>query len=92
MQQNSENDVYLTASQAAKLLPATSAATLRRWARNGDVPVTRLPSKQMRFRLGDIKNLLAAMKGESASMPSTDSASGVEVEGPETLPGLEGLS
>lgn len=47
----------LTAGEAVKLLPDTTAATLLRWGREGRVPVVRLPGR-VYFRRSDIEALL----------------------------------
>ncbi len=85
----------MTTQEAAKLLPRTSAATLARWARDGDVPVTKLrPSGRMLFLRSDIEALVERKNSVSEerikkSTASADSARGVE--GLEPLPGFEGV-
>jgi len=51
----------LTPAEAAAQL-AIHPETLRRWAREGRVPVVRLPSGQMRFRPEDV----AILSGRAA--------------------------
>ena len=71
---------WLSSSQAAAMLPATTAPTLVRWAKAGNVPHVRLPSGRYMFRRSDIEVLLEPIVGDRA----LDSSA----EGPATLPGL----
>ena len=62
------------------MLPATTAPTLVRWAKAGNVPHVRLPSGRYMFRRSDIEALLEPVGGDRAS----DSGGA----GAATLPGL----
>lgn len=71
---------WLSSAQAAAMLPATTAPTLVRWAKPGNVPHVRLPSGRYMFRRSDIEVLLEPVGGDRAP----DSGA----EGSATLPGL----
>lgn len=53
-----ESVELLSPSAAAKLLPETSAATLQRWARQGKLPVVKMPSGRLYFSRAVIQALL----------------------------------
>ena len=59
----------LTAREAAKLLPSTSAQTILRWAREGSIPAVRLPSGRVFFSKVDV---LAMLEPVSASDEEVD--------------------
>ena len=58
---------WLSSAQAAAMLPATTAPTLVRWAKAGNVPHVRLPSGRYMFRRSDIEALLEPVVGDRAS-------------------------
>lgn len=62
-------DELLSAAEAAKLLPSTSAATVSRWARRGEIPFVELPGGRRFFRRSDIEALLTPVV---ASAPSAE--------------------
>ena len=74
---------WLSSAQAAAMLPATTAPTLVRWAKAGNVPHVRLPSGRYMFRRSDIEVLLEPVGGDRAPDSGAE-----ESEGPATLPGL----
>ena len=51
------NDELLTAGEASKLLPDTSAQTLLRWARNRKIASVRLPNGRVFFEREVIEGL-----------------------------------
>lgn len=57
---------WLSSAQAASMLPATTAPTLVRWAKAGNVPHVRLPSGRYMFRRSDIEALLEPVGGDRA--------------------------
>ncbi len=88
-----DGEELLSTKEAAELLPQTSAATLARWAREGKVPVVRLPSGRMFFRREDIEALLVPTT-ESAEEPVSEEDAEIasqetSEEFGEPLPGLE---
>ena len=60
-------DELLTAAQAAKLLPSTSASTVSRWARRGEIAYVELPGGRKFFRRSDVEALLTPVVGSAAS-------------------------
>lgn len=64
---NNASDDLLTAAQAAKLLPSTSASTVSRWARRGEIPYVELPGGRKFFRRSDVEALLTPVVGSAAS-------------------------
>ncbi len=62
--QHDVDDDWLSSSEAAALLPATSAPTLLRWAKSGKVEATRLPSGRYLFRRSAILALLEPVSQE----------------------------
>ena len=62
--QHDVDDDWLSSSDAAALLPATSAPTLLRWAKSGKVEATRLPSGRYLFRRSAILALLEPVSQE----------------------------
>lgn len=62
--QHDVDDDWLSSSEAAALLPATSAPTLLRWAKSGKVEATRLPSGRYLFRRSAISALLEPVSQE----------------------------
>ena len=62
--QHDVDDDWLSSSEAAALLPATSAPTLLRWAKSGKVEATRLPSGRYLFRRSAILTLLEPVAQE----------------------------
>lgn len=63
---------WLTATEAAALLPKVSARTLHRWVERGDLSAARLPGGHLRFRRSDVEALLqpidpAAARDEAVS-------------------------
>ena len=75
---------WLSSAQAAAMLPATTAPTLVRWAKAGNVPHVRLPSGRYMFRRSDIEVLLEPVGGDAQAVPRGAEEPG----GPATLPGL----
>ena len=72
MSNSASNDEWLTAAEAAALLPKVTSRTLHRWVERGDVPAVRLPGGHLRLRRSDIEALLqpsnpAGARGEQAS-------------------------
>ena len=53
------NPELYTAAQVAEMY-STSADSVRRWAREGRIPVVTLPSGRVRFRREDVEKLLKA--------------------------------
>lgn len=85
--QNAQSNALIDAREAARRL-GVSPSTVRRWAYEGSIPVVRLPSGRMRFRLADIQALLEP----TPSAPSTpDDVREVDDDFNEPLPGFEGL-
>ena len=60
-----KEDELLSASQAAKLLPSTTASTVSRWARRGEIPSVLLPGGRRFFRRSDIEALLVPVAASS---------------------------
>lgn len=89
----SNDDEWLTASEAAALLPDTSPQTVLRWAREGRIPVVSLPGRRKFFRREDIEALLVPTTEsaeESVSEEDAEIASqNTSEEFGEPLPGLE---
>lgn len=60
---------------AAKLLPATTATTLRRWAAKGKITHVRLPNGRLFFRREDIDALLEpVIPTPNEGIPAVDPA------------------
>lgn len=55
-------DDLMTAEQVAALIPV-HPETVRRWSREGKIPVVRLPSGRKRYRRVDVEALLAPVDG-----------------------------
>lgn len=82
---------YLSAAEAAALLPSTSAQTVLRWAKDGLLPYIELPGSRARrkfFLREDIEQLLtpkvASSPSSAASASSPDEVS--QFVGQEVLP------
>lgn len=60
------HEEWLTAREAAELLPTVGALTVQRWARTGRVPAVRLPNGRWLFRRSDVEALLAPAGGRVA--------------------------
>lgn len=56
-----ELDQYVSIGRAASLLDC-HVETLRRWERAGTLPAVRTPGGQRRFRLADLRQLLAGAR------------------------------
>lgn len=69
----SASDELLSAAQAAKLLPSTSASTVSRWARRGEIPFVELPGGRRFFRRSDIEALLTPVVASAASADDVSS-------------------
>ena len=76
---SSSSDDLLSPREAAALIPGTTAATLRRWARAGKVPAVVLPSKRMLFRREDVLALLTPTTGPAAASSPADESPGDEM-------------
>ena len=74
---------WLSSAQAAAMLPATTAPTLVRWAKAGNVPHVRLPSGRYMFSRSDIVVLLEPVVGDRAHGNGAE-----DTENPAMLPGL----
>ena len=71
----SDDDELLLGPAAALL--GVHYTTLRRWADAGRVPVSRTPTNQRRFRVGDLRTLIVP---EQRSTPSEDARDDVDVD------------
>lgn len=69
------NDTFLTAREAAEMLPGVSYQAILRWAKLGKVPFIELPSGRKYFRKSDIDALLrpAGTPGETQGAARRDS-------------------
>lgn len=89
-------DELLTAVEVAKM-SRTSAATVRRWAREKKIPAVPLPGGKWRFRRADIEELLSPspIPASVCNGDKSDSARGGAVPfvdpGQLVLPGLVGV-
>lgn len=85
MSVNDTNDKteLLTADEAARLLPNTSAQSILRWARSGKIPSVRLPNRRVFFERGVIENL---------PVYRAASASSVSLVEDQELPGFGSLN
>ena len=67
-----KDDELLSASQAAKLLPSTTASTVSRWARRGEIPSVLLPGGRRFFRRSDIEALLVPIPAIGSAASADD--------------------
>ncbi|MDN6486286.1 MAG: helix-turn-helix domain-containing protein [Ancrocorticia sp.] len=79
---------YLTATQAAAMLPDTSSATVLRWARTGKIPVVELPGGRKFFLESDIERILTPTT-ESADEAQARNEAGSNDSADHPLPGFE---
>ena len=86
MQASGKNE-YLTATQAAALLPDTSSATVLRWARTGKIPVVELPGGRKFFLKSDIERILTPTTESADEAARNESSNPVNPD--DFLPGLE---
>lgn len=80
-----ESETYLDASAAAALIPDCTAQTVRRWAREGRIPVVTMPSGRMRFRKSDIVDMLTPRLLSPSASSADESDDSVELPGQEAL-------
>ena len=84
----------LSARQIAEQYPPITRNQVWRWARTGKIDRVELPGGRKLFVRSDLEALLEPTRESAPTSPSAasaDSARGDSGEGPETLPGLEGL-
>lgn len=58
-------EAWITAREAAALLPGVTVRTLQRWAAAGKVPSATLPSGHRRFLRSDVEQLLTPSRSAS---------------------------
>lgn len=66
MSSHTDSDEFIPIGEAARI-SQFSISTLRRWDREGRLPVYRTPAGQRRYRRGDIEALLTAQPNEASA-------------------------